>query len=203
MAIYESTGQGFTDTKLDNAKNYYYAIYAYDRKPNYSQPVIISARPEATKIAVSPQSSVSSQPTKITGSTLRITGPFKFGAQSEQVKILQQMLSQDKIIYPEGIVTGYYGKLTVKAVQKFQCQYGIICAGTPETTGYGIAGPKTREKINSVYGNSQSSTVSSQPSAVSVPAGQSSAQSLQDQIKAIQDMLLELNKSLQAEKAKR
>ena len=79
VSIYESTGQEFTDTKLDNTKTYYYAIYAYDRKPNYSQPVIISAKPEAGKRPVGLQSAtVSSQPTKITGYALRVTGPLFF-----------------------------------------------------------------------------------------------------------------------------
>jgi subtilisin family serine protease len=43
-----------------------------------------------------------------------------------------------------GNETSYYGPATVAAVQKFQCQYDIVCAGTPETTGFGHFGPVTR-----------------------------------------------------------
>ncbi len=61
-------------------------------------------------------------------------------------------------IYPEELITGYYGKLTVKAVQRFQCKYGIVCSGTPETTGYGLAGPITRVKINEILSSGQIAT---------------------------------------------
>ncbi|MBU4347464.1 right-handed parallel beta-helix repeat-containing protein [Patescibacteria group bacterium] len=45
-AIYEGTGQEYADINLDNSKTYYYAIYSYDKKPNYSQPAIISVQPK-------------------------------------------------------------------------------------------------------------------------------------------------------------
>ena len=81
-----------------------------------------------------------------------LVGPFSIGTQSEQVKLLQTMLAKNKEIYPEGIISGYYGNLTVKAVQKFQCQYMEICSGASYTTGYGLAGPKTRTKISEELG---------------------------------------------------
>jgi len=81
-----------------------------------------------------------------------LTGPFSVGMRNDEVKKLQEMLSSDKDIYPEGITSGYYGELTVKAVERFQCEHGIICEGSPGTTGYGLAGPKTREKMNEAYG---------------------------------------------------
>ena len=72
-----------------------------------------------------------------------IVGPFAFGYQNSQVTLLQQMLAKDHSIYPEALVTGYYGSLTRKAVERFQSKYGI------EQTG--IAGPLTRVKLNEVY----------------------------------------------------
>jgi len=74
------------------------------------------------------------------------------GQKNEQVKKLQELLATDKEIYPEGLITGYYGTLTTKAVQKFQCKYKIICSGSPQTTGWGLVGPKTRKKLNEVFG---------------------------------------------------
>ncbi len=77
---------------------------------------------------------------------------FGFGSQSDDVKKLQEFLANPPIggaaIYPEGIVSGYFGSLTQKAVQKFQCKYDIICSGTVYFTGYGSVGPKTRAKLN-------------------------------------------------------
>ena len=62
------------------------------------------------------------------------------------------MLSQDKDIYPEALTTGYYGSLTKSAVQRFQCKHMSLWEGSPDTTGYGLAGPATRKKLNEVYG---------------------------------------------------
>lgn len=51
-------------------------------------------------------------------------------------------------MYPEKLVTGYFGPLTLKAVQRFQTKYGIVSSGSPSTTGYGRVGPRTRAKLN-------------------------------------------------------
>lgn len=50
-----------------------------------------------------------------------------------------------------GDATGYYGALTQKAVETFQTKYNLITSGTPSTTGFGLAGPSTRAKLNSLY----------------------------------------------------
>jgi len=64
-----------------------------------------------------------------------------FGMKSEEVKCLQQFLANlGEEIYPEKLVTGYYGPLTQKAVQRYQALKGIIA------TGY--FGPLTRAKVN-------------------------------------------------------
>ncbi|HFC10791.1 MAG TPA: peptidoglycan-binding protein, partial [Candidatus Kaiserbacteria bacterium] len=71
---------------------------------------------------------------------------------NSEIKLLQEMLAKNKTIYPEGIVSGYYGKMTVRAVQRFQCAYNIVCGGSPRATGYGVFGPKTRKVFDSIYG---------------------------------------------------
>lgn len=57
-------------------------------------------------------------------------GPFMFklGEESDEVKQLQSLLAQDKNIYPEGLITGYFGQLTQRAIKRLQKQYGL-----PET----------------------------------------------------------------------
>jgi PKD repeat protein len=67
-----------------------------------------------------------------------------------QVSALQKFLAQDRSIYPEGEVTGYFGPQTQKAVQRFQARYGIVTSGTPDTTGYGSVGARTRTVIQSL-----------------------------------------------------
>ena len=72
--------------------------------------------------------------------TLQILNQLKFGISSEEVKQLQELLATDPDIYPEGYITGYFGKLTERAVKKFQKK---ICL--PEV---GMVGPQTLRRIN-------------------------------------------------------
>lgn len=61
------------------------------------------------------------------------------GSSEGEVSRLQAFLSKDKSIYPEGLVTGYYGDATRAAVEKWQENHGISTVG--------IVGPKTRGEI--------------------------------------------------------
>lgn len=83
---------------------------------------------------------------------VQITRNLSFGTRHDEVKILQQILAGPPAggadIYPEALVTGYFGPATLRAVQRFQCKYDIVCSGTPRTTGWGAVGPKTKAKIN-------------------------------------------------------
>lgn len=72
-----------------------------------------------------------------------ISRNLKKGMSGDDVTRLQQYLARDVAIYPEGQVTGYYGALTEAAVKRFQCKNQIVCDGTPESTGYGVTGPRT------------------------------------------------------------
>lgn len=76
---------------------------------------------------------------------------LSFRMSSANVRRLQVLLSSDKDIYPEGIVTGYYGLLTQKAVGRFQIKYGVVSSS--KALGYGNVGPLTRVKLQKVFGN--------------------------------------------------
>ena len=87
------------------------------------------------------------------------TKVLNVGVTNSDVKRLQQLLNSDPTTKvaasgagSPGKETNYFGPATTKAVQKFQCKYGIVCSGTPKTTGYGNLGPKTRTKIQAVFG---------------------------------------------------
>lgn len=69
------------------------------------------------------------------------------GVKGDDVRSLQTYLAQDKTIYPEGLVTGYFGKLTEAAVKKFQTKYSIDPVG--------IVGPKTRAKLTALRQTAQ------------------------------------------------
>ncbi|MBI4118897.1 MAG: peptidoglycan-binding protein [Parcubacteria group bacterium] len=64
-----------------------------------------------------------------------------------EVTKLQKMLAEDSTVYPEGLVTGHYGLLTEKAVQRWQAKQGIVSSGSA-ATGYGVVGPQTRSKMS-------------------------------------------------------
>jgi len=65
-----------------------------------------------------------------------------YGITSSEVKCLQQFLTNlGPEIYPEALVTGYFGPLTQAAIKRYQALQGII------TTGY--FGPLTRAAVNS------------------------------------------------------
>jgi len=81
-------------------------------------------------------------------------GPFfinslYIGMRSKDVRRLQTLLATKSQIYPEGLVTGYFGPLTEKAVQRFQLNYGVV--KSKSDPGYGVVGPKTRAKLQEVF----------------------------------------------------
>lgn len=172
--IYEGTGTEYTDTNLDNTQTYYYSIHTYDKKPNYSVGTVLYLKPQQGKTSIEhvAQQQTSTPATTPAGSTTgttvslpRIVGPFKIGDENENVRVLQQYLARDKDIYPEGITSGFYGTLTRKAVERFQIKYGIVSSGTPESTGFGLAGPTTRAKIQEILGGTTEETQTAQPNA--------------------------------------
>jgi len=79
---------------------------------------------------------------------------ISFGSSGEQVSCLQDFLkNQGQDIYPEGLVTGYFGSLTRQAVIRFQEKYASeILVPVDLANGTGYVGQMTRNKINSLLG---------------------------------------------------
>lgn len=71
---------------------------------------------------------------------LQIAKQLDRGMRNEDITLLQEVLATDPDIYPEGLITGYFGPLTEKAVKKFQKVAGIEQVGR--------VGPITLAKIN-------------------------------------------------------
>ena len=74
--------------------------------------------------------------------SVTFTGSLRVGSRGGQVKALQEFLKQSPDIYPEGLVTGYFGPLTENAVKRFQQKEAIEAIG--------IVGPITRAKLNEI-----------------------------------------------------
>lgn len=75
---------------------------------------------------------------------------LRMGMSGSDVTALQIFLANDRSIYPEANVSGYFGGLTQAAVQRLQARHGLVTSGAPDTTGYGMVGPGTRNLIGSV-----------------------------------------------------
>jgi len=71
-----------------------------------------------------------------------INSQLDLGEKNSDVTSLQGFFSDNSAIYPEGLVTGYFGGLTKAAVVRFQAQYGLDQVGR--------VGPMTKDKINTL-----------------------------------------------------
>lgn len=67
---------------------------------------------------------------------------LKKGMSGTEVSRLQEILSRDSSIYPERMVTGYFGTATERAVMRLQKKHGL------DQVGY--VGPKTNELLNTL-----------------------------------------------------
>ncbi|GAI49200.1 unnamed protein product, partial [marine sediment metagenome] len=84
----------------------------------------------------------------------KFTTDLKYDQTSDDVRYLQIFLkAQGTEIYPEGIISGWFGPLTKKAVMRFQEKYAEdILAPWGLTKGTGFVGETTRAKINEILG---------------------------------------------------
>jgi peptidoglycan hydrolase-like protein with peptidoglycan-binding domain len=71
-----------------------------------------------------------------------ISTELDLGENGSEVTELQQFLATNSLIYPSGIVSGFFGPLTEAAVRQFQASYDIPQAGR--------VGPITRARINNI-----------------------------------------------------
>lgn len=108
------------------------------------------------------------------------------GLKGDDVKTLQNFLISQSLLSSDSN-TGFFGPLTEKAVQSFQKSQDIVSSGNFWSTGYGMVGPTTRAKINSMLSNTSCSS------------GSQTVQTLQEQIKVLQAqvnaLLLKLQKT--------
>lgn len=75
--------------------------------------------------------------------------PLRFGMSNSDVARLQTLLAQDSSLYPEGLVTGYFGTLTRQAVTRFQEKYASeILQPLGLNRGTGFVGSATLRKLS-------------------------------------------------------
>lgn len=119
--------------------------------PGYLTPRMQTIAPDGTVTyldtptpAATPTPPTVSTPSRAPSSFLR---SLKYGSKGNDVSALQEFLKKDQTLYPEGLVTGFFGPATQRAIRRFQEKYDIASSSTP---GYGTVGPKTRAKLNAL-----------------------------------------------------
>lgn len=71
-----------------------------------------------------------------------LTSQIELGSSGANVSRLQTFLAANSNVYPQGLITGYFGALTKAAVIKFQAMYNLDQVGR--------VGPLTLAKINAL-----------------------------------------------------
>ena len=93
-------------------------------------------------------------PTPTQTSPSFLTRSLVIGTRHQEVRHLQRLLNSLGYTVSAngpgspGNETDFFGKVTEAALRRFQCERFTLCAGAPETTGYGFLGPKTRALLN-------------------------------------------------------
>jgi len=72
--------------------------------------------------------------------TLQLIKQLRRGMTGDDVKLLQEFLATDPDIYPEGLISGYFGPMTERAVKKLQKRMCLDQVGN--------VGPQTLRRIN-------------------------------------------------------
>ncbi|KKQ23080.1 hypothetical protein A2999_01725 [Candidatus Wolfebacteria bacterium RIFCSPLOWO2_01_FULL_38_11] len=67
--------------------------------------------------------------TKAVKEELRIARNLQIGSRGDDVRDLQKFLKDFPEIYPEGLITGYFGPFTRAAIKKFQIKYELKGSG--------------------------------------------------------------------------
>jgi chitodextrinase len=153
----------YIDTGLTTSTLYVYAISAYDAAGNNSPqatvaattlaytPVVVASTTPATSTTSTTTTTTTSPTTPPpTTTSFTFTTALYYGLRNSNVLALQNFLIQAQYLGTP-YNTGFYGSLTQKAVQKFQCAQDIVCSGSPATTGWGSVGPRTRRALNQRY----------------------------------------------------
>ena len=75
----------------------------------------------------------------------QLSSQLDVGSTGPDVTTLQTLLASNPLIYPQALITGYYGPLTQTAVTQFQIGYGLPAVGR--------VGPQTLDLINQLIAN--------------------------------------------------
>ncbi len=135
------TAHGFIEVTR-SGKKYHYTTFAYE---NFG--LAYSIIEDYLIISTSERSII-----ELVDHKCEITQQLQLGDRGVEVEILQNWLAKDTKLYPDGLITGYYGRLTMEAVKRFQQKFSEeILKPWGRVEGTGRVDEVTREKLNEVY----------------------------------------------------
>lgn len=126
--IYEGRGETFTDIETETNIPGFYALYSFDKEGNSSALVHISLGSEAGKI----QSTIVKKSSAPQTTRYSFTDALEIGDTGIEVQHLQQILKEHPDLYPQKLVTSYFGVYTRSAIMKFQRESGLVDTGVAD-----------------------------------------------------------------------
>ena len=159
LIIIPSLQEKFSDfTEQDVTQSYNYSVSVGSGNEDSNQSLIqqLLEQIESLKKQIAELRAKIGNNNPVVGcSSLNINISFGM-TNNNEVRCLQNFLkAQGQEIYPEGLITGYFGSLTHKAVIRFQEKYAseiLTPLGLSKGTGY--VGPLTRIKVNQILSGS-------------------------------------------------
>ncbi len=113
-----------------------------------------------------------SQENRAVQSELTFSRTLKFGTRGDDVTSLQKFLIKEALLDSDS-ATGFFGRMTERAVQRWQSMQGIVSSGTPDSTGFGVVGKRTQALLVQKNNSGSSSTSASNASGSSGSPGSS------------------------------
>lgn len=89
------------------------------------------------------------------------------GTRGDDVMGLQEFLKANKLF--SGEATGYFGALTRDALRQWQAQNQVVSSGDERTTGWGLLGPNTRNRIKAWCGGNMGNRLNANPTRGDAP----------------------------------
>ena len=167
--VFRGRSEMFRDINAINGKKYAYGIFTFNWLHEFSKGAFIVAIPAPQKTNKAPEGATLLERTLLTiknkldeieneinslirgeAPTINMPAPGRTlyrGLSGNDVKELQRFLSSHTSLYPEGLLTGFFGPLTEAAVRRFQIEYGVLISKDATASDYGIVGPRTRQTI--------------------------------------------------------
>ena len=133
--IYNGPSTKFTDTNVENDKEYHYALYSYGVYGRFTVATHFKIVPQAGKKEIGLPTAEANE----NAAPVPFASNLFYGIRGNEVARLQKYLAANGY-YPEALTTGYFGSLTRAAVIRFQKLNNIAPA-------VGYVGPITRDAL--------------------------------------------------------